>query len=136
MLILGAVTGHWTRRHRHPRPRDHRAIPNPTTSELTCAAKHRTLRTTEPRVLIEALNSTYTDPDAFGHLADTHRKLADLTVPLLSIYADRAAAQRARDLTIQQQHRVELVQHSDPFIPLEQPGSLHSLLTAWIKGLL
>ena len=57
-------------------------------------------------------------------------------MPLLSIYADRAAAQRARDLTIQQQHRVALVQATGHFIPLEQPGSLHSLLTAWIKELL
>lgn len=84
---------------------------------------------TPARVLIEALRSTYTDPDAFGHIEDTRRRLRELTVPLLSIYARQDAAQRARTFPVE--HTVAVVEDSGHFIPLDQPARLWSLIREW-----
>lgn len=88
------------------------------------------LSATRPRVLIESLRSTYTDADAFGHLPDTHRKLGRLAQPLLSLYADPAAAVRAEALPIH--HRVEIIAGTGHFIPLEQPTILWHHIRRWL----
>lgn len=104
----------------------------PTAEAALVASARDQLLATEGRVLLEALHSTYTDPDAFGSLQDTVKVLATLGVPLLSIYPRPARAEEARMFPVRD-HTVVEVAGSGHFIPLEQPVALWVAIRTWLR---
>lgn len=90
---------------------------------------------TDPRVLIEGLRSTYLDPDSFGHIGDTVRRVNLLAVPLLALYPDLARAARAMSLPVEQ--AVVQIADSGHFLGEEQPVAVWAAITDWLadKGI-
>lgn len=87
---------------------------------------------TDPRVLVEALRSTYLDPDSFGHIDDTVRRLGLLTVPLLALYPDPDRASRAGSLPVDQ--TVVRIADAGHFLGEEQPAAVWAAVTCWLAG--
>lgn len=85
---------------------------------------------TDPRVLIECLRSTYLDDDAFGHLADTRRRIAEVGVPLLALYPDPERAARARTLPVEQ--TVVEIAGVGHFLGEERPRVVWQTIADWL----
>jgi pimeloyl-ACP methyl ester carboxylesterase len=95
-------------------------------------AAARTLRATDADVLIEALRSNYLDERAFGHRAQTRKKLRRLQVPMLSLYARPESADQARGFGLTR-HTIVTITGSGHFIPVEQPDTLWYELSRWLQ---
>jgi pimeloyl-ACP methyl ester carboxylesterase len=87
---------------------------------------------TDPRVLAEGLSSTYLDPDSFGHIDDTLRRVTLLTVPLLALYPDLDRAARAESLPVEQ--TVRYIADAGHFLGEEQPAAVWAAITDWLAG--
>lgn len=87
---------------------------------------------TEPRVLTESLRSTYLEPESFGHIDDTVRRIGRVAVPMLAVYPDSRRAALAISLPVKQ--TVVHVRGAGHFVGEEQPALVWTAITDWIAN--